>query len=125
MFNVESFLQSSGGSDGAANAALLAEKSALSSRVAEQEEQIRSLTEEKNVTHRQLGQLKEQNAELEEKVKVGLFVQLICDILLCIYRCVQLRTCEKCLKFVDLTSFAPPSSRSKKLTCEAETPKNS
>ncbi len=73
-----------GGSDAGATTALLAERNALAARVTEQEtraaaadETARGATEEKNVLLRQLGQLKEQNSELEEKVKVREFGQLL------------------------------------------------
>ena len=67
----------SGGNDNAANTAVLTERNTLASRVTELEvkvnqleDQCREVTEEKNSLHRQLGQLREENTELNDKVKV-------------------------------------------------------
>ena len=70
-------MASGNGSDSAGTTALLTERNALAARVTELEtktrdleEQLSNVTEEKDVLHRQLGQVKEENAELEDKVKV-------------------------------------------------------
>ena len=70
-------MASGGGSDSAGTTALLTERNSLAARVTELEaktknleENLSDVTEEKNVLHRQLGQVKEVNIELEDKVKV-------------------------------------------------------
>ena len=68
---------SGGGNDSAGNTVLLSERNSLAARVSELEtktgnleDEIRNVSEEKSVFHRQLGQLKEENAELQEKISV-------------------------------------------------------
>ena len=70
-------MASGSGSDSAGTTVLLTERNSLAARVTELEtktrnleEELNNVTEEKNVLHRQLGQVKEENAELEDKVKV-------------------------------------------------------
>lgn len=70
-------MSSGGGSDSAGNAVLLSERNSLAARVSELEtktgnleDEVRNVSDEKSVLHRQLGQLKEENTELQEKVKV-------------------------------------------------------